>query len=241
MTDPPERNDSSAHPTDSHPTDSHPQSTDTYARSIRQLAEVTRQAEAERAEADTWYERQCTAATRAVRDAEHSVRRAEAEVAAAQEEVDRTEAEVIHLWSTLRGHLGAADRRIGEPPVPQGGAPADTEALLDGVRELLDRTRRPGELPGATRPLLAAFGVLGAAGAYALGVTARAAGTRYGGDLAVAMPVLALLVTLLGPVVGLAPARVLADRRHAGLDVRAVLVVVGAGLVTTGTLFALLR
>lgn len=219
----------------------HPKRVDSYARSIRQLAEVTRQAEAERAEADGWYERQCAAADRAVRDAEHSVRRAEAELAAAQEQVDETEAEVIHLWSILRGQLGAADRRIGEPPVPRNGASANTDALLDGVRELLDRARQPGELPNATRPLLAAFGVLGAAGAYALGVAARAFGTRYGGDLAVAMPVLALLVTLLGPVVGLAPARVLADRRHAGLDVRAGLVVVGAGLVTTGVLFALLR
>jgi hypothetical protein len=219
----------------------HPDRDDSYAGSIRQLAELTGQADAERAEAETWYERQVTAADRAVRDAEQSVRRAEAELAAAQQEVDATEAEVIHLWSTLRGQLGAADRRIGEPPVPRNGAPADTETLLDGVRELLDRARKPGELPSAARPLLAVFGVLGAAGAYALGVAARAVGIRYGGDLAVAMPVLALLVTLLGPVVGLAPARVLADRRHAGLDVRAVLVVVGAGLVTTGVLFALFR
>ncbi|MEN3613550.1 hypothetical protein [Plantactinospora sp. ZYX-F-223] len=212
-----------------------------YARAIRRLAELTGRAEAERTEANGWYERQCAAAERAVRDAEQAVRRAEAEVAAAQQEVDRTEAESVHLWSILRGQLGAADRRIGEPPVPRNGAPADVEALLDGVRELLDRARKPGELPPATRPLLALFGVLGAAAAYALGLAARAAGDRYGGDLAVAMPVLGLLVTLLGPVVGLAPARVLADRRHAGLDVRSALVVVVAGLVTTGALFGLLR
>ncbi|MGI5150609.1 hypothetical protein ACQEVC_30365 [Plantactinospora sp. CA-294935] len=212
-----------------------------YAEAIRQLAELTGRAEAERAEANGWYERQCAAAERAVRDAEQAVRRAEAEVAAAQQEVDRTEAESVHLWSILRGQFGAADRRVGEPPVPRNGVPADVEALLDGVRELLDRARKPGELPPATRPLLALFGVLGAAAAYALGLAARAAGDRYGGDLAVAMPVLGLLVTLLGPVVGLAPARVLADRRHAGLDVRSALVVVVAGLVTTGALFGLLR
>ncbi|MFY1670809.1 hypothetical protein ACN27G_12705 [Plantactinospora sp. WMMB334] len=212
----------------------------TYARVIRRLAELNGRAEKERAEAEAWYARQVAAADRAVRDAEQGVRRAEAEVAEAQEEVDRTEAESTHLWSILRGQLGA-DRRIGEPPVPRNGEPADVEALLDGVRELLERARRPGELAPATRPLLALFGVLGAAAAYALGLAARAVGDRYGGDLAVAMPVLGLLVTLLGPVVGLAPARVLADRRHAGLDVRAVLVVVVAGLVTTVALFGLLR
>ncbi|AVT28624.1 MULTISPECIES: hypothetical protein [unclassified Plantactinospora] len=214
-----------------------------YAQAIRRLAELTGRAEAERAEADAWYERQCAAAERAVRDAEQAVRRAEAEVADAQQEVDRTEAESIHLWSILRGQFGAADRRVGEPPVPRNGVgvPADVEALLDGVRELLDRARKPGELPSATRPLLALFGVLGAAAAYALGLAARTVGDRYGGDLAVGMPVLGLLVTLLGPVVGLAPARVLADRRHAGLDVRSALVVVVAGLVTTGALFGLLR
>ncbi|MEE6259885.1 hypothetical protein [Plantactinospora sonchi] len=218
-----------------------PEPVESYARAIRQLAEVTGRADAERAEADAWYARQCVAAERAVRDAEQAVRQAEAEVSAAQEEVDATEAEVLHLWTTLRGHLGAANRRLGEPPLPRAGAVGDTEALLDGARELLERARTPGELPGTTRPLLALFGILGAAAAYALGLAARAVGIRYGGDLAVAMPVLGLLVALLGPVVGLLPAKVLAERRHAGLDLRAGLVVVVAGLVTTAALFGLLR
>ena len=45
-----------------------------------------------------------------------------------------------------------------------------------------------------------------------------------------AMPVLALMVTLLGPLVGLVPARVLADRRHAVLGPRPITVVLGAGV-----------
>jgi|HigsolmetaAR201D_1030396.scaffolds.fasta_scaffold52990_2 hypothetical protein len=219
----------------------HPEPVESYARVIRQLAELTARADAERAEADGWYERQCAAAERAVRDAEQALRRAEAEVAAAQQEVDATEAEVLHLWATLRGRLGGSGRRFGEPPVPRAGAVGDTEALLDGVRDLLERARTPGELPASARPLLALFGVLGAAGAYLLGLAARAVGGRYGGDLAVGMPVLGLLVALLGPVVGLVPAKVLAERRHASLDLRAGLVVVAAGVVTTGVLFALLR
>ena len=219
----------------------HDRVADSYAPLIHRLAEVTGRADAERSEADTWYEQQCARAERAVQDAEQAVRNAEAEVAAAQEEVESTDAEVAHLWRTLVGRIGAAARGVGDPPVPTKGASSGTEALLDGVRELLERARRPGELPSSTQPLLAIFGMLGAATAYVLGSAARAAGARYGGDLAVGLPVLGLLVTLLGPVIGLAPAKLLADRRHAGLDVRAVLLVVVAGLITTGALFALFR
>lgn len=77
--------------------------------------------------------------------------------------------------------------------------------------------------------------------AYALGVGARALGVGYGGDLAVGMPVLALVVTLFGPLIGLVPARVLADRRHAMLGPRPITVVLGAGVVTTVLLLVLGR
>ncbi|MFK3985217.1 hypothetical protein ACI2K4_33190 [Micromonospora sp. NPDC050397] len=214
---------------------------ETYAELIRRLADATARMDAERAEAESWYADQCAAAERAVRDAEQAVRRAEAELASAGQEAEATEAEVLHLWQTLRERLGPGARRIGDPPVPTPGPPTDPAMLLDGVRDLLDRTRHPGELPSSTHPLLAGFGVLGAALAYALGFAARAAGVRYGGDLAVGMPVLSLVVTLLGPLVGLAPAKLLADRRHAGLDPRAVTVVVVAGALTTATLFAVFR
>lgn len=215
---------------------------DGYDRLIRQLAETTAWVRAQRAEADAWYAQQRASAERAVRAAAEAVHRAEAEVAAAREEVDRVEAEVAHLWQALRDRFGWATRRFGDPPVPaQGASPADPDALLESVRAVLDRARRPGELPSSTQPLLALFGALGAAAAYGLGLAARATGARYGGDLAVAMPVLALVVTLLGPVIGLAPARLLADRRHAGLDTRAVAAVLIAGVVTTAALFALAR
>jgi hypothetical protein len=121
------------------------------------------------------------------------------------------------------------------------GATADPVTLLAGVRDLLDRTRQPGDLPGSVNPLLALCGVAGAVLAYALGGAARAAGDRYGGELAVGLPVLALVVTLLGPLVGLVPAKVLADRRHAVLGPRPVAVVLVAGLLTTVLLLALTR
>ncbi|GAB2949516.1 hypothetical protein GCM10027280_42620 [Micromonospora polyrhachis] len=215
--------------------------TGSYAGLIRQLAEVAAHAEAQRTEAETWYERQCVGAERALRTAQAAVRQAETEVAAAAEEVETVDAEAAHLWQVLGGRLGSGTRRLGSPPGPARGATADPATLLDGVRQLLDRAKQPDELPSSTHPLLALFGILGAAAAYALGLAARLVGDRYGGDLAVGMPVLALVVTLLGPLVGLAPAKLLADRRHAVLGPRPVAVVLIAGLVGTGVLFALLR
>jgi hypothetical protein len=215
---------------------------ESYAPLVRQLADLAARVDAERAEADDWYDRQCAAADRAIANAEQAVRRAETEVAAARAEVEAVEAEALHLWQVLRGRLGsAAGRRTGGPPGPAPGATSDPAALLDGVRELLDRTKQRGELPTSAYPLLAMFGLIGAAAAAGLAVLARIAGERSGGELAVGMPVLALVVTLLGPLVGLAPAKLLADRQHAGLDPRAVAAVVLAGLVTTGSLFVLLR
>lgn len=214
---------------------------DSYPLLIRRLADVAARVDAQRAEADAWYDRQCAAADKAIVSAEQAVRRAEAEVAAARQKVETTEAEVLHLWRGLRGRLGPAAGRIGHPPVPTPGATGDPATLLGGVRELLDRAKQRADLPPSAYPLLVMFGLIGAAAAAGLAVLARVAGERSGGELAVGMPALALVVTLLGPLVGLVPAKLLADRQHAGLEPRAVTVVVLAGLVTTGGLLALLH
>nr|WP_230415513.1 hypothetical protein [Micromonospora tarapacensis] len=134
------------------------------------------------------------------------------------------------------GRRRTAGRRS---PTPVPDATAEPVALLDGVRDLLRRTRQPGELPGNVNPLLALCGMAGAVLAYVLGAGARALAGRNDGDLAVGLPVLALVVTLLGPVLGLIPARVIADRQHAVLSPRPVLIVVAAGLTTTFLLLAL--
>ncbi|PZF85976.1 hypothetical protein [Micromonospora deserti] len=210
-----------------------PVSSETYAAQIRRLAELTARVHAQRAEAHDWYEQQCAAAERAVAEAAAEVRRAERELAAAREVQERVDAEAAHLWQQLRGRLGSLGRRAGDPPAPVTGAAADPVLLLGGVRDLLNRTRQPGDLPGSVNPVLALCGVAGAVLAYTLGAAARAVGERYGGDLAVGMPVLALVVTLLGPLAGLVPAKALADRRHAVLGPRPVTVVIVAGLVAT--------
>ncbi|WP_089157852.1 hypothetical protein [Micromonospora sp. NBS 11-29] len=210
-----------------------PVSTDTYTAQIRRLAELTARVSAQRAEAHGWYAEQVAAAERAVAEAAEQVRAAEAEVAEAQRMVDRVDGEVTHLWAQLRDRIGGGPRRLGDPPGPVRDAAGDPVPLLRGVRELVQRTGAPGELPGSVNPLLIACGIGGALVAYVLGLGARALGAGSGGDLAVGLPVLALVVTLLGPVVGLAPARLLADRRHAVLTPRPMILVGATGLATT--------
>ncbi|MET8232048.1 hypothetical protein ABZS77_15395 [Micromonospora sp. NPDC005298] len=215
-----------------------PVTSETYAAQLRRLAELTARVREQRTEAHTWYERQCAAADRAVADATDEVRAAEQELVAAREQQEHVDAEVAHLWQQVRARLG--DRRLGGPPTPTNGIGAiDPVLLLTRARDLLDRAGQPGELPGSVNPLLALCGVAGAVLAYALGTGARALGVGYGGDLAVGMPVLALLVTLIGPLIGLVPARVLADRRHAVLGPRPITVVLGAGAVATALLLIL--
>ncbi|MEU7979415.1 hypothetical protein AB0B63_12875 [Micromonospora sp. NPDC049081] len=208
-----------------------PVASDTYAAHVRRLAELTGRVAAQRAEAQAWHDQQCAAAQRAVAQASAQLRDAEQEATDARSMLERVDTEVGHLWAELRSLLGT--RRLGDPPGPARDVTGDPVPLLHGVRELLDRTGQRGELPGSVNPLLALCGVAGAVVAYALGAGARALGQRYGGDLAVGMPVLALVVTLLGPVAGLAPAKRLADRRHALLGPRPLAVVLAAGVLTT--------
>ncbi|MEU1753968.1 hypothetical protein ABZ436_15065 [Micromonospora matsumotoense] len=208
-----------------------PVASDTYAAHVRRLAELTGRVATQRAEAQAWHDQQCTAAERAVAQATAQLGDAEQEVTDARSMLERVDTEVGHLWAELRSRLGP--RRLGDPPGPARGVTGDPVPLLRGVRELLDRTGQRGELPGSVNPLLALCGVAGAVVAFALGAGARAIGKRYGGDLAVGMPVLALVVTLLGPVAGLAPAKRLADRRHALLGPRPLAIVLAAGVLTT--------
>ncbi|MFB9236430.1 hypothetical protein ACFFWC_12855 [Plantactinospora siamensis] len=212
-----------------------------YADLLGQLAALSARVAAQRAEAQSWYAGQREAADRAVANAQDAVRRAEDRFGAAKEAAERVDAEVDALWQALPGRLGVPAGRLGAPPAPAADAPEDPVRPLEAARALLTRAARPAELPASVNPVLVLFGVLGAALAAGLGALVRLAGARYGGDLRVGLPVVALVVTLLGPVVGLVPARRLADRRHAVLGPRPITVVVVAGLLTTGVLVALLR
>ena len=210
-----------------------PVTSQTYAAQLRRLAELTARVREQQAEAHAWYEQQCAAADRAVAESADEVNRAERELAAARELQERVDAEVAVLWQELNTRLGGGGRRAGSPPAPAPDAVGDPVPLLEGVRDLLRRTRQRGELPGNLNPLMLLCGVGGAVLAYALGAGARVLAGRSDGELAVGLPVLALVITLLGPVLGLIPARLIADRQHATLSPRPVLLVAAAGLTTT--------
>lgn len=210
-----------------------PVTSETYAAQLRRLAELTARVQEQQEEARSWYAQQCAAADHAVAESADEVTRAEHELVAARESQEQVNAEVAVLWQELNARLGGGGRRAGTPPGPRADATGDPEPLLEAARELLRRTGQPGELPSSVNPLLALCGVAGAVLAYALGAGCRALAARADGELAVGLPVLALVVTLLGPVLGLIPARLIADRRHAVLSPRPVIIVATAGLLTT--------
>jgi hypothetical protein len=88
------------------------------------------------------------------------------------------------------------------------------------------------------------FGLLGAAGGALgslLGHLLRAAGRSAGGDWAAGMPVLALLLTFVGPVAAAGIGKQIADRRGAPLDAAAVGLILGAGLTVIAVVYAITR
>ncbi|MFV2018236.1 hypothetical protein [Micromonospora sp. LOL_023] len=218
---------------------------DSYPVLIRRLAELAAGLQARRDEAQHWYADRCASAQAAVERAEAQLAdlsQARAEAGLEVEEVDR---EAATIWAEFAHRLGPRADRFGGVPAPTSGpgaaSPDQADRWLTAARELVERSVEAEPLPRTAHPALALFGTAGAAAAFGFAAAARWTGEHHGGDLAVGMPVIALVVTLLGPLFGLAPAKLLADRRHAVLDIRSVAVVLVAGLVTTATLVVLLR
>ncbi|BCB90451.1 hypothetical protein [Phytohabitans suffuscus] len=214
----------------------------TYHEAIAELAGAYASVDSQRTEADEWYQRQVAAAARAVEEATAAVEAAQRAVDEAAELVERIDAEAEEVWRTTVRRLGPPAARYSGPPLPghlQAGEDHDPRHDIGSASELLDRTWRPGRMPQRTLPTLVVLSALGAALAFTLREAALWAGRSYGGDLAVGLPVLALVVTLVAPFVGLWPARVVADRRHVALDTTTIAVVLATGLATTVTLYLL--
>lgn len=207
---------------------------DLVARLDRRHAELA----AERAQVTAWYEQQRAAAESAVRRAGAAVAQATAEVDQARSTVERTDLEAHRLWRLLEDRIGP----LGQPPPPATVVVDDDPAdLLQAVEGRLERHRRaPRETPSWVSPLLVVSGVLGAGIGYAAAHGARWAALRIGGDFAVFAPVLKQIVTLLAPLAGLVPAKLLADRRHTRLDGGAVGVVLISGLLALGALLVVM-
>jgi hypothetical protein len=200
-----------------------------YRELVAELARRQEEFAAERAEIDSWSAQAEAAAQAAVERAATAVADATAAVEAARSTVERIDLETHGLWREIGQH--------GPPPEPAPTADPDDDPdeLLEAIRNRLNRLRRAeGDLPG--RAVLAICGIIGAGLGYAAAYGARWAALRIGGDFGVFAPVLRQIVTVLAPLLGLIPAKLLADRRQARLDPAAVITVLLAGLVTLGAL-----
>jgi hypothetical protein len=213
-----------------------------YDEAITRLATTYAGVDAQRTEADEWYERQVAAAARAESEAAAAVDAAREALDDATALVERIDAEAEEVWRTTVRRLGPSAARYGGPPPPvplQGDEEYNPHQMIESASDLLDQTWRPGRMPQKAFPTLVVLSALGAMFAFALREAALWAGRSYGGDLAVGLPVLALVVTLVAPFVGLWPARVVADRRHVALDATTITVVLATGVATTVILFLL--
>jgi len=211
-----------------------------YEEAIAKLARKYAGVDAQRAEADQWYERQVAAAARAQTEAEAAVEAAQEALDAATELVERIDAEVEEVWRTTERRMGAAATRFGGPPLPVPLRPDEEynpDQMIESATKMLDDRWRPGQMSQGKLPLLVLLSAVGAGLAFGLREAVLWAGRSYGGDLAVGLPVLALVVTLVAPFVGLWPARVIADRDHVALDTTTIAVVVATGIATTVAIY----
>jgi hypothetical protein len=140
--------------------------------------------------------------------------------------------------------VGPSAERFGAT-VPPPSVPRQRDATAEEfLQEATSKVRyvapaRP--LGSAATALFAAIGLLGGAVGVAAHQALRWAGRAAGGDFAVALPVLALIAMLLGPVLAVVAAKRIADHRGVGLDAAAVATVLLTGLVTAGLLYTALR
>ncbi|MEV6491872.1 hypothetical protein AB0M20_25145, partial [Actinoplanes sp. NPDC051633] len=173
-----------------------------YRGLLRRLAGLDAAAAADRAEAVTWHDERVAAADEKVRAADEDVRAAEQAVEAAYREREQIDAEVRGLWATFVADHPRAER-FGRTP-PDATVPRQRDRAAHEYLEDAAATSRyqppPRPLSGVTSAMFAAFGFLGGACGVVAHQLLRWAGRAAGGDWAVALPVLALIVMLVGPV-----------------------------------------
>ena len=214
-----------------------------YRAILRRLNDLEAEAAAHRAEAVGWHDGRVAAADEAVRAEEETVRATERELRRAEQDRDAVDARAAGIWSTYI-HGWPQAERFGklhpEAMVPRQRDRA-AEDYLNEAEATTGRTPPTRPLGSATTAMFAAFGFMGGTVGVAAHQLLRWAGRAAGGDWAVALPVLALIVMLVGPVLAVSGAKRVADRRGVGLDAAAVSTVLITGLVTAGLLWSALR
>ncbi|GAB1641169.1 hypothetical protein [Krasilnikovia sp. MM14-A1259] len=218
---------------------------DEYRAVLARLTALDAAAAGHRAEAVAWHDGRVAAAGDALRAADDTVREAAAAVRAAQRDLEEVDARAAGLWSDFVHRVGPAAERFGRT-VPQPALPRQRSALsaddyLQEVAAKIGWTPPARPLTGATTTVFAVFGAIGGVLGMAAHQLLRWAGAAAGGDWAVALPVVALIALVLGPVIAVFAAKRVADRRGAELNAAAVTTVLVAGLVTAGLLVGALR
>jgi hypothetical protein len=216
---------------------------ESYRQIVARLARLQAAYSAEREQLHTWYDQQCATATAAIEAAAAAVTEADAAVEAAEHVVQATDMAAHKLWGRLRDRVRPIRGRLADrppEPLPKSIPGDDPERSLGKARERLDAAARsPQTVAGWVYPVLVLFGAAGAGLGYAAAQGARWWALRTGGDFGAFAPVGKQVLFVIAPFVGLVPARIMADRQGAKLDVGAVGVVVVAGLLTLGALFLL--
>ncbi|GGQ63558.1 hypothetical protein [Couchioplanes azureus] len=213
-----------------------------YRSVIRKLTNLDEEAAAHRAEARTWHDTRAQEADEAVRQADRRVLQAQAAVRAAQRGLEEVDARAAVLWAEFSHRAGRVAERFARAPQPAIPRQRDRDAE-DYLREAATAaawTPPAKPLKGATF-LYAGLGALGGAVGLAAWSLLRWAGREGGGDLAVGLPVVALIVALLGPILAVVAAKRVADRGATPLDASAVTTVLIAALVTAGVILAAVR
>jgi hypothetical protein len=215
-----------------------------YRAVLRRLTGLDDEAARLRAEAERWYDDRVAAAGDAVRAAEENVRAAENAVRAAEKKRDDLDARAHGVWSDFTHTVGRRADRFGhtlpEPTVPHQ-RDRDAEEYLDEAKTLAGPASPAQRRAGGMKPVFAALGVAGGLAGVAGHQLLRWAGREAGGVWDTALPVLALIVLLLTPVLALViGGRRIADRRGAPLDVSTVATGLIAGLATAALLYTAL-
>jgi hypothetical protein len=214
-----------------------------YRDVLRRLTTLDEEAAAHRAEAVRWHDTRVAAVDDAVRAAEENVHAAEDAVRAAQRELESVDARAAGLWSDFVHKVGPVAERYGRtvpPPTVPRQRDHDAAHYLQEAATTVAYVPPARPLTGGTTALFAMFGVAGGAVGAAAHQLLRSAGQAAGGDWRTALPVLALLVMLLGPVLAVFAAKRVADRRGVGLNAAAVASVLITGLLTAGVVYTAL-
>ncbi|AGL18644.1 hypothetical protein [Actinoplanes sp. N902-109] len=213
-----------------------------YRSVLRKLINLDDEAALHRGEAHDWHDSRAAEADEAVRVATQRVRDAEQSVAAAQRHLEEVDADVAGFWAEFAHRTGRLADRFGGAPQPQIPRQRDRNAAdyLQEAAATAAWTPAAKPLKGAAM-LYAGLGALGGAVGLAAWSLLRWAGRESGGDLAAGLPVVALIVALLGPILAVVTAKRVADRSGTPLDASAVATVLISALITAGLILAIVR